>query len=72
MLDIDQIFVITAVGIETSYGLEGPGFEPQEGRDFPDSTSPSPRPTQPAVLWALGLFRGGKAAGASRRQPTPF
>jgi hypothetical protein len=43
MLDIDQIFVITAFGIVTSYGLDGPGFEPQGGRDFPDSTSPAPR-----------------------------
>jgi hypothetical protein len=44
----------------TSDGQDGPEFEPQGGRNFPNSTSPAPRPTQPAAQGAPRQFRGVK------------
>jgi hypothetical protein len=46
------------VGTATAYGLDGPGFESQWGRDFPHLSRPAPRPTQPPVQWIPGLSRG--------------
>ena len=36
----------SSVGIETAYGLDGPGIE---SRDFPHLSRPALRPTQPPV-----------------------
>jgi hypothetical protein len=44
----------SSVGIETSYGLNGPGIESRWVRDF----SHTSRPTQPSVQWVPGLSRG--------------
>jgi len=59
------VFKIT-VGKATRYEPGGRGFEPRWGLDFPYSSRLAPRPKQPLVQWASGLFPGGKAAGASR------
>jgi hypothetical protein len=38
-----------SVGIATGYGLDGPGIEPRQGRDFPHLSRPALGPTQPPV-----------------------
>ena len=48
----------SVVGIETAYGLDGPGIESRWGRDFPHLSRPTLRPTQPPVQWVPGLSRG--------------
>ena len=53
----------SVVGIATRYGLDGTGFEAQQGRGFLDASTPPPRP---ASLLLLGVFPGGKAARAWR------
>jgi hypothetical protein len=39
----------SVVGIVTRYRLDGPGFERQSGRDYPDSLRPAPRRAKPPV-----------------------
>ena len=56
----------SSFGIATHYGLEGPGMESWRGRDFPHLSRPALGPTQPPIQWVLGIYRGGKAAGAWR------
>jgi hypothetical protein len=39
-------------------------LDPGGGKKFYVPIQTAPRPTQPPVQWVLGLFPGGKAAGA--------
>jgi hypothetical protein len=48
----------SAVGIETRYGLGGPGIELRWRRDFPNPPRPALGLTQPTVQCVLGLSRG--------------
>jgi hypothetical protein len=50
----------SVVGIETCYGLEGPGFKHRLGRDFPHLSRPAVRPTHSPVKWAPVSFLGIK------------
>jgi hypothetical protein len=54
----------SAVGIATSYGLDGPGIESRWGRDFPHLSRPTVGHNQAPVQWVPGLSRGERAAGA--------
>ena len=67
-LDYYKNYVVRdrVVGIATRYGLEGPGIESGRGLGFPHPSRPTLGPTQPTLQWVLGLFPGGKAAGAWR------
>jgi len=64
----------SSVGTETRYGLDDLGIESRwgDGRDFPHSSRPALGPIQPPIQWIMGLFPGGKAAGAWRWSPTPI
>jgi hypothetical protein len=57
------------VGIATRYGLDGLGFEPQWGREFPQPTSHALGPTQPPVHCIPDISRG-KASEARRHHPS--
>ena len=49
---------VSSVGIETRYGLDGPGIESLWVRDFPHLSRLGVRPTQPPIKWVPGLSRG--------------
>ena len=61
----------SAVGIATSYGLDGPGIECRWWRDFPHPSRPTLRNTQPPIQWVSGIFPGGKAPGRGVDYPPP-
>jgi hypothetical protein len=48
----------SVVGIATRCGLEDPGIESRQGRDFPHPSRPDLAPTQPPIQWVPSLFPG--------------
>ena len=56
----------SSVGIETRYGLDGPGIESWCGRDFSHPSRQALRLTQPPMQGVPGLYPGSKATGAWR------
>ena len=48
----------SSVGIETGYGLYGPGIESRWGQDFLHPSRPELGHTQPPAQWVPGLSRG--------------
>jgi hypothetical protein len=48
----------SSVGIATRYGLDGPGIESWQERDFPHLSRPALGPTQPPLQWGAGSFLG--------------
>jgi len=48
---------VSSVGIETDYGLDGPGSNPG-GDEFFRPSRPALETTQPPVQWVPGLSRG--------------
>jgi len=61
----------SSVGIETGYGLDGPGIESQWGRDFPHLSRPALGPTQPSVQWVPGLSWGKERPGSDANLSPP-
>ena len=51
----------SVVGIATVYGVEGPGFEPRWGWDFPRPSGQFSSQTQAPMWWVLCLSRGNVA-----------
>ena len=56
----------SVVGIETGYGLDGPGIESRWGLDFPLLSRQALGPTQPPVQWVAAISRRQNVAGAWR------
>ena len=48
----------SSVGIANRYGLDGPGIESRQGRDYPHPSRPALGPIQPPIQWVPGLSRG--------------
>ena len=63
---------MTWAGIETGYGLDGPGIESRWGRDFPHLSRPALGPTQTPVQWVPGLSRGVKSGRDVTLTPNPL
>ena len=57
-----RIFSDSSVGIETCYGLDGPGIGSGWGRDFSYPSTSGLRRTHPPVQWLSCLFPWGKKA----------
>jgi hypothetical protein len=54
----------SSVGIETGYGLDGPGIESRWGARFFAHFQTSPEAHPASCTMGTGSFPGGKAAGA--------
>ena len=48
----------SSVGIETRYGIDGPGIESRWEQDFSHRSRPALKPIQPPVQWVQYLFQG--------------
>jgi len=60
----------SSVRTVTGYGLDGPGIESRQGRDFPHLSSPALGPTQLPVQWVPSLSRGKERPGRDA-DPSP-
>jgi len=61
----------SAVGIETLYGMDGPGIELRWRRNFPHPSRPALGLTQPLIQWVPGLSAGVKRPGRGVDHPLP-
>jgi hypothetical protein len=59
----------SVVGIATSYRLDGPEIESPWERDFPHSSSPAMRPTEPPIQWDRVSFTGVQLSGRALDHP---
>ena len=58
-------------GLAAHYRLDGPGFKPQWGQDFPYPSWLTPRPNRSPVQWVPGVSSLGKAGGLWQWPPNP-
>ena len=58
-----------SVGIETVYGLGGPGIQSRWGRDFPHLSRRALGSTQPPVQW-VPVFPGGEERPGRDAEPS--
>ena len=61
----------SSVGIANRYGLDGPGIEFWEGRDFPLPSRPALGPTQNPIQWVPAHSLGVKRPGHSLNHLPP-
>jgi hypothetical protein len=55
----------SSVGIATHYGMDGPGIETWQGRDFTHPSRPALGPTQPSIQRVPSVYRGQSGRGVA-------
>jgi hypothetical protein len=57
-LHLSNVGLVSAIGTETRYDVDGSGIEYRWGRDFSHPPTPSLGPAQPPTQWISGHSQG--------------